>query len=237
MNEKWRTELVAKYGEYLGRRSYYGIKDDGTINRKTINSGMIAAAFGKNREETEKFIENNCIWKNEKKKIRAVERMSRFSIEELVKNFSKTILKGEEVFAVKFGYELYLREFELFKKIVLYFATANCGDELLPLYSVAALKLIEIDREDGYLPVYLLIEMLTMYPKNLTIYEMVKSKRELQVKSSKLKNCSYGIKGRERAIELLRDAGFENIEAVEKASKIIEELSFENGINGVELEL
>lgn len=123
MNEKWRTELVAKYGEYLGRRSYYGIKDDGTINRKTINSGIIAAAFGKTKEETEKFIENNCIWKNEKKKIRAIERMSRFSTEELVKNLNKTILKGEEIFAVKFGYELYLRDFEFLKNSTLF---CNC---------------------------------------------------------------------------------------------------------------
>jgi len=237
MNEKWRTELIAKYGEYLGRRSYYGIKDDGTINRKTINSGIIAAAFGKTKEETEKFIENNCIWKNEKKKIRAIERMSRFSTEELVKNLNKTILKGEEIFAVKFGYELYLRDFECFKKIVLYFATANCGDELLPLYSIAALKLIEIDREKGYLFVYLLVEMLTMYPKNLTIYEMVKNNIELQVKNNKIENCNYAADGREKALKLLRDTGFKNIEIVEKASKIIERLSFENNINGIKLEL
>ncbi len=231
MNEKWRTELLSKYGEYLGRRSYYSLNSDGSINRKEINCGIIAAAFGKNREETEKFIEEKCVWKNEKKKIRALERMSRFSIEELKKNFSKTVLKGEEVFAVKFGYELYLRDFEEFKKSVLFFATANCGDEMIPLYTVAALKLMELEKENAYIPVYLLVEMLTQYPKNFILYENA----NVEIKCSNSSNNSYSEIGREIALKNLKKTKFENIDILESVSEKIKELSFKN--SGIELEL
>ena len=93
-----KNDIIKAVAEYSGRRSYFLIDYTGKVKRKSINLclPLIAALEKTNIEKTLTIISENYIWKEERKKIKKPDRLTKLSVEDLKKNLFKTIQNSEK---------------------------------------------------------------------------------------------------------------------------------------------
>lgn len=231
-----KNEIIKKAAEYVGRRKYFSVEVDGDIKRKSINMflPLIAAADSSNMESVLKIINEKYIWKEERKKIKKPDRMTNLSIDELKKNLFKTIQNGESVFAIKFANELYLREKDELKKVILFSACINCESRILLMVVLAAIKLMDEENIDYFYPLYLAVELLSIYPKNYREYEEAylnydKKSFINHYSCSELEKVFFS-----KAVEILEKFNFEKVDILKK---IIKELDSEKSAEKSELDV
>lgn len=237
-----KNEIIKKSIEFTGRKSYFLIDYKGNIKKKSINLflPLIAATEKENSEKVLKIIEQNYIWKEERKKVKKPDRLTKLSIEELKKNMFKTIQNSESVFALKFANELYLRDRESFKNIVLFSACINREDNILPLMALSALKLMENSEIEYFYPLYIIVELLSLYPKNYKEYERAyfgknscKGRRD-----STIEGISINIQNRAfiKSVEILKNSTIEGIKILQKISEELEKSETDEKIKISEIE-
>lgn len=214
MNFSIQKEFLKEHSEYLGRRNYYSIDENGKIIKKDINFALILSAYSDNWEDTKEKINRDFIWKDEKKKIRMPERMTEISVEQLKKKFIKTVLNGDEVFSLKYGYELFLRDFTEFKRVTLFFSLINQKCLFMPLYAASFFKMVKNGEKDDFKILFLFIDLLTLFPKDFSGYEESLSSNEY----IEFKNCE-GIKknGALIALDMLKEIGHPLLSEIENS--------------------
>ena len=231
-----KNDIIKAVAEYSGRRSYFLIDYTGKVKRKSINLclPLIAALDKTNIEKTLTIISENYIWKEERKKIKKPDRLTKLSVEDLKKNLFKTIQNSEPVFAIRFANELFLRDYEALKEILLFSACINREDIVLPLMAISAVKLLEDKEVEYFYPLYMVVELLSLYPKNYREYEFAyfgKNGCHGKNKNSRINELSEEIQNRafNKSVEILRKSGFEN-------SKFLEIINIEEKQNISEIE-
>ena len=62
MNFSIQKEFLKEHSEYLGRRNYYSIDENGKIIKKDINFALILSAYSDNWEDTKEKINREFIY-------------------------------------------------------------------------------------------------------------------------------------------------------------------------------
>lgn len=230
-----KNDIIKAVAEYSGRKSYFLIDYTGKIKRKSVNLclPLIAAMDETNIEKITGIINESYIWKDERKKIKKPDRLTKLSVEELKKNLFKTIQNCEPVFAVRFANELFLREYEALKEIILFSSCINRDDIVLPLMAISAIKLLEDKEIEYFYPLYMIIEMLSLYPKNYKEYESAYLGKDGcygKNNISRIRELSEEIQNKafNKSLEILKKSGFENtkfLETIKTEDKLSENIS------------
>ncbi len=232
--ENSKNEIIKRAAEFTGRKSYFLIDYTGKVKRKSINLSLplIAYSNSENMENVLEIISSNYIWKEERKKIKKPDRLTKLSIEELKRNLFKTIQNGEQVFASKFANELFLREKESLKNILLFSACINRENKLLPLLALSAIKLMDEEGSDYYYPLHMIIEILSLYPKNYREYEMTYNGQKSCNGKRESLDDNISIEFQEmaflKAVEILKNSDIDGVKVLEKMAEKIEINNLEN---------
>lgn len=144
-----KLKLIESIAEGLGQRSYFTIDSDGIIQRKTMNHALqlITTININNYKEVIKIILEKMVDLTQREKIKKIERLSKYSIETLTNNFNKIMASGDRIFGLKYGKELFLRDKQLFFKMLFdYVLLENIDSEK----STMAWSLYQLLKEEDF---------------------------------------------------------------------------------------
>lgn len=115
-----KIKLIESIAEGLGKRTYFTIDSQGIIKRNKINLALslITTLDESNYKEIIKDIIENMVDLTQREKIKKIERLSKYSIDTLIKNFNKILASGNRIFGLKYGKELFFRDKNLFFKML-----------------------------------------------------------------------------------------------------------------------
>jgi len=115
-----KLKLIESIAEGLGKRSYFTIDCDGTIKRKPMNHALplITTMNNDNYKEIIGILLNKMVDLTQREKIKKIERLSKYSMDTLTNNFNKIMASGDKIFGLKYGKELFLRDKQLFFKML-----------------------------------------------------------------------------------------------------------------------
>jgi len=115
-----KLKLIEAIAEGLGKRSYFTINCDGTIKRKPMNHALplITTINNDNYREIIETLLEKMVDLTQREKIKKIERLSKYSMDTLTNNFNKIMASGDRIFGFKYGKELFLRDQQLFFKML-----------------------------------------------------------------------------------------------------------------------
>jgi len=115
-----KIKLIEAIAEGLGKRSYFTIDCDGTIKRKSMNHALplITTINNDNYKDIITTLLEEMVDLTQREKIKKIERLSKYSMDTLTNNFNKVMASGDKVFGFKYGKELFLRDKNLFFKML-----------------------------------------------------------------------------------------------------------------------
>jgi hypothetical protein len=115
-----KLKLIESIAEGLGKRSYFTIDCDGTIKRKPMNHALplITTINSDNYKEIIEILLEKMVDLTQREKIKKIERLSKYSMDTLTNNFNKIMASGDKIFGLKYGKELFLRDRQLFFKML-----------------------------------------------------------------------------------------------------------------------
>lgn len=115
-----KLKLIEAVAEGLGKRSYFTIDCDGTIKRKPMNHALplITTLNSDNYKEIIATLLEKMVDLTQREKIKKIERLSKYSMDTLTNNFNKIMAGGDKIFGLKYGKELFLRDRQLFFKML-----------------------------------------------------------------------------------------------------------------------
>ena len=115
-----KLKLIEALAEGLGKRSYFTIDCDGMIKRKTMNHALplITTINNDNYKEIIETLLDEMVDLTQREKIKKIERLSKYSMDTLTNNFNKIMASGDKIFGLKYGKELFLRDRQLFFKML-----------------------------------------------------------------------------------------------------------------------
>ena len=115
-----KLKLIESVAEGLGKRSYFTVDCDGNIKRKPMNHALplITTINNDNYKETIMVLLEEMVDLTQREKIKKIERLSKYSIDILTNNFNKIMASGDKIFGLKYGKELFLRDRQLFFKML-----------------------------------------------------------------------------------------------------------------------
>lgn len=115
-----KLKLIEAIAEGLGKRSYFTINSSGTIKRKTMNHALplITTINNDNYKEIIDILLEKMIDLTQREKIKKIERLSKYSMDTLTNNFNKIMASGDKIFGLKYGKEIFLRDRQLFFKML-----------------------------------------------------------------------------------------------------------------------
>ncbi len=114
-----QIKLIESIAEGLGEKTYFSIDKDGKIKRNQLNTALylLSTLDEKNYKSIIKLVLEEKIHLSKREKIKKIDRLSKYSLETLIKNFNKIMAKGERSFGLRYGKELFLRDKTLFFKM------------------------------------------------------------------------------------------------------------------------
>ncbi|NLK62303.1 MAG: hypothetical protein GX287_02535 [Fusobacteria bacterium] len=176
------TEFLNAILPYINRKKYSYLNEKWENVNKTINYSLFISyrlLKDKNNDELLKVL-YNCIWRSEKIKIDKINRFSNKNIDDIHKNYIKTLEKNEKKFALSYGKEYLLREKNLFYKTTLFYSMINNNNIYNSFFSFTGIKMIE---ELGYkknflFPFYLMVNFLGSDIPNYNLYNMSRVNRD-----------------------------------------------------------
>jgi hypothetical protein len=115
-----KIKLIESIAEGLGKRTYFTIDSEGIITRKEMNPALpiITTINENNYKEIIQTIISDMVDLTQREKIKKIERLSKYTLDTLVKNFNKILASGDRIFGLKYGKELFLRDKKLFFKLL-----------------------------------------------------------------------------------------------------------------------
>ncbi|WP_319370551.1 hypothetical protein [uncultured Ilyobacter sp.] len=168
VNEKGQDKTVSYFGEFLDNRSYFTIDRNGKIGRKNMNYALPVAAFSESSAEVAREI-LVCAKAEERVKLKKIERMSKESLDNLMKNFMKIIANNNVNFAIKYAKEIFLRDSELFYKTLFHYTLLEEIDSQKTLMALSLKKLMKTEVDDNL--IYLAMSYISKVKGNFNEYE------------------------------------------------------------------
>lgn len=114
--------LTDTFSEFINKRSYFTIDENGVIKRKVMNFALpLLSALKDNPENTENVIRilvDKLCEPAEKIKLKKIDRMSNKPMVSLIKNYYKLLANSNDIFSVKYSKELMLRDKSQFLKLL-----------------------------------------------------------------------------------------------------------------------
>jgi len=144
-----KLKLIEAIAEGLGKRSYFTINCDGTIKRRSMNHALplITTINSDNYKEVISTLLKTMVDLTQREKIKKIERLSKYPLETLTNNFNKIMASGDKIFGFKYGKELFLRDRQLFFKMLFdYILLENIGSEK----STMAWSLYQLLKDDEF---------------------------------------------------------------------------------------
>jgi len=228
INEKGRKKALNYFGEFLDRRSYFTIDRNGKIQRKNMNYALPVAAFSNDDTEVAQEIYVSAR-APERVKSKKIERLSKETIDSLMKNFMKIIVNNNVNFAVRYAKEIFLRDRELFYKTLFHYTLLEEIDSQKSLMALSLKKLMNTQVDDNL--IYLAMSYISKVKGNFNEYENTVatevSKSELIRKSKESKDMLKSKKGINLLayINVLKEYEYENEEIfINIAMKRLEEI-------------
>jgi hypothetical protein len=168
INEKGREKAVSYFGGFLDKRSYFTVDRNGKIKRKNMNYALPVAALAEKGTDVAREI-LSCAKAEERVKLKKIERFSKETLENLMKNFMKLIANNNVNFSIRYGKEIFLRDRELFYKTLFHYTLLEEIDSQKCLMAFSLKKLMENDLDDNL--VYLAMSYISKVKGNFTEYE------------------------------------------------------------------
>jgi hypothetical protein len=214
LKSQGKNEVISIFSEFLDRRSYFNIDTNGIIKRKSMNYALPVAAFGENDMDLAlEIFESAC--PSERIKLKKIERLSKEPLDKLMKNFMKIIANNNVNFAIKYSKEIFMRDSDLFYKILFNYTLLEEIDSQKSLMALSLKKLMGNEFDDSL--IYLAISYIAKVKTNFTEYESITqvesiTKAELIDKSQKYKEklaCKRGM-NLLAYIDVLKEYKYEN---------------------------
>lgn len=198
LKSKGKRETISIFAEFLDKRSYFNIDQNGMIKRKNMNYILPVAAFGENDRDMAREILNSAC-PAERVKSKNIERLSKENLDNLMKNFMKIMANNNVNFALKYSKEIFMRDSELFYKTLFNYTLIEEVDSQKALMALSLKKFMGDEIDDSLL--YLAISYIAKAKINFTEYESITraesiTKAELIEKAEKYKDklaCKRGI--------------------------------------------
>ncbi|MDR1834684.1 MAG: hypothetical protein LBQ96_02665, partial [Fusobacteriaceae bacterium] len=175
LETRGKTAVLGEYACFLDKRRFFSVDFEGNIHRKGQNFLFPIFSFFEDPELlTDALLE--LADPREKIRVSKIDRRAELPAEVAAENFLKTMVRGESVFALSFGKELFLKDQTLFFRLAARFALAGNIRSLKPLWVLAFEPFAEKITGNGDFddPVfYAFLSYLTKYrddfydPKNL----------------------------------------------------------------------
>lgn len=137
-----REEVISFCSEFLDKRAYFTMDNIGNIKRKDYTYIIPSAVFMENDRDFIDYISKNLDFA-EKIKIEKIGRMTNATLSEITKNIYKFLFKGEYNFLLKSAKELYMRDEDLFFKIMYRYTMMDNMKSLKPLAIYSLKKYFE----------------------------------------------------------------------------------------------
>ncbi|WP_320046594.1 hypothetical protein [uncultured Ilyobacter sp.] len=170
INEKGRNRALDYFGEFLDCRSYFTIDRNGKIQRKNMNYALPVAAFSNDDAEVAKEILVSAK-AQERVKAKKIERLSKETIDDLMKNFMKIIANNNVNFAVRYAKEIFLRDRELFYKTLFHYTLLEEIDSQKSLMALSLKRLMNTEVDDKL--IYLAMSYISKVKGNFNEYENI----------------------------------------------------------------
>ncbi len=168
LDEKGARESVSIFAEFLDKRAYFNIDKNGNIKRKNMNYALPVAAFAEKNEEIALEIINSAD-PAERIKLKKIERFSKETIENLMKNFMKIIANNSVNFAIRYAKEIFLRDKELFYKTLFHYTLLEEIDSQKSLMALSIKKLMGNKIDDNL--IHLAMSYISKVKANFLEYE------------------------------------------------------------------
>ena len=228
INEKGRNSALEYFGEFFDHRSYFNIDRNGKIQRKNMNYALPVAAFSDDAAEVAREILASAR-APERVKSKKIERLSKETIDNLMKNFMKIIANNNVNFAIRYAKEIFLRDRELFYKTLFHYTLLEEIDSQKSLMALSLKKLMDTQVDDNL--IYLAMSYISKVKCNFDDYENTvateASKSDLIQKSQESKERLKSKKGINLLayVNVLKEYDYENEEIfINIAMKRLEEI-------------
>lgn len=168
IRSKGRKEAVSLFGDILDKRAYFTIDENGNIGRKIMNYALSAAAFSESDRDVSLEILESAK-PSERVKLKKIERLSKETMENLVKNFMKVMANNNVSVATRYAKELISRDSDLFYRKLFHYTLLEPIDSQKSLMALSLKKLMGRDIEDNL--IHLAISYIAKVKCDFTQYE------------------------------------------------------------------
>lgn len=167
-----KFEFIRLISTYINKKSYLKIKEDKIEYLKAnLSLALISIIESvENKEEILKLIFENNLELKEKKIIKKIDRLTKFDINKIEKNFFKTFLKNEEEHALRYANEFYLRDENLFWENIFFYSLINETESLKAFMCLNLYNLIKDNKKDYLNSFYSIINYIVLRPTEIYNY-------------------------------------------------------------------
>lgn len=173
--EENRGQVVSSLSEIIGKRAYFTIDDSGSIKRKTLNYALPLIAYTKDKTKLSEYL-LELAEPNERVKHKKIERLSREDYTKLKKNYNKILANNNLDFAKRYSKELYLRDKDLFFKILFNYILMEDIHSQKSLVALSLKKLMYKEYNDNILNTA--ISYICGVRSDLREYEIIATSKE-----------------------------------------------------------